>query len=225
MTTLMPIKRASLHDQIVAVLREQIVSGVLEPNEKLNEQALCKQFGVSRTPLREALKVLSAEGLVRITQHYGASVTDLTLGDLEEVFPIMAALEALSGRLACAHVTDAEINRIEKLHRQMVAHYKARNRERYFECNQAIHEAILKAARNPTLAGMMRGLAVRLRRARYRANISEARWAKAVEEHERILRTLKARDAEALSRELGTHLENKLASIRDALQPDGAVQG
>ncbi len=213
-----PIRRNSLHAQIVEHLRNMIHAGDLAPNEKLNEKVLCEQFGVSRTPLREALKVLSAERLIRITPHYGASVTELTVADLEEVFPIIGALEGLAGGLACKIMTDAEIGEVERMHSELVRHYNARDRAQYFACNEAIHAAILNGARNPTLAETLRGLSGRVRRARYRANMSEDRWHRAVEEHEQILSRLKARDGDGLADVLQTHLANKLATVRAAIQ-------
>lgn len=224
MNTATPIRRDSLHSQIVERLRELIQSGELAANEKLNEKALCEHFGVSRTPLREALKVLSAERLVDITQHYGATVTELTIADLDEVFPIIGVLEGLSGQLACSFATDEEITSVERLHTEMLGHYNNRDRAAYFACNEAIHDAILDAARNPTLAETLRGLAGRVRRARYRANLSEDRWKRAVAEHEIILARLKARDAEGLAEVLRAHLENKLETVRATLMSDTAVE-
>jgi DNA-binding GntR family transcriptional regulator len=217
MTPASRIQRAPLHDQIVTLLRDQIVAGTLPPGEKLNERELCEAFGVSRTPLREALKVLTTEGLVRIAPNYGASVTELTIEDLEEVFPVIGSLEALSGELAARQIDDAGIARIADLHDRMVGHYERRELAQYFECNEAIHEAILSAAGNPTLTATMRSLAARIRRARYVANLSEARWKAAVEEHEEIMRSIRARDPDALADILRRHLENKLASIRAVL--------
>lgn len=213
-----PLQRQSLHDQIVERLRVEIIEGHLAPGAKLNEKALCERFGVSRTPLRESLKVLAAEGLVQITPHYGASITPLTIEDLEEVFPIMGALEGVSGELAAQRMTDAEIAGVARDHNLMLRHYEAREMPEYFECNERIHAAILDGARNPTLIATMRGLAGRVRRARYQANMSEERWRKAVEEHEVILSALQSRDAAALSDILRIHLLNKLETVRESLR-------
>ncbi len=218
MNSVTPIRRDSLHSQIVERLRESIQSGELAPNEKLNEKVLCEHFGVSRTPLREALKVLSAEKLVDITPHYGASVTELTIADLDEVFPIIGALEGLSGQLACTNAQDAEIRKVERLHIEMLGHYGNGDRAEYFRCNEEIHDTILDAARNPTLTETLRGLAGRVRRARYRANVSEERWQQAMAEHEIILSRLKERDGVGLADILRTHLQNKLETVRFALE-------
>ena len=209
------IRRRSLHDELVERRRELIVEGELEAGEKVPEKELCARFGVSRTPLREALKVLATEGLVTLTPNRGASVTPLTLKDLEEVFPVMGALESLAGELACATISDAEVARIRALHDDMVGCWRDRDRPGYFALNQAIHQAILEATGNPTLIAANRALSGRIRRARYLANMSDRRWSQAVREHEEILAALAARDAARLGRVLKRHLRNKLDTVRD----------
>lgn len=208
------IVRRSLHDELADRLREMIVQGVLPPGEKFPEKQMTEQFGVSRTPLREALKVLAAEGLVKLTQNRGATVTAVTVEDLDEVFPVMAALEALSGELACQHITDQEITQIRALHDEMIEHYSNSDLPNYFRSNEEIHETILRAARNPTLSALYRSVAGRVRRARYLANMSGGRWKDAVEEHETIIAALEQRDGKKLTGILRTHLENKLDAIR-----------
>lgn len=212
-----PIPRRTLHDELLNRLRMMIVDGDLAPGSKVPEKELCDLFGVSRTPLREALKVLASEGLVTLTPNRGAMVSAPTLADLEEAFPIMGALEALSGEMACAHITDAELDAIRRLHARMVKHYERRELLPYFKLNQQIHEMILDAARNRTLATLYRGLAGRIRRARYMANMSMQRWTQAVAEHEQILAALEDRDGRRLARLLKLHLANKFATVRESL--------
>jgi DNA-binding GntR family transcriptional regulator len=211
------IPRRSLHDELTERLRNLITRGDLAPGEKVPEKELCNQFGVSRTPLREALKVLASEGIVTLRPNRGAMVSALTVRELEEVFPVMGALEALSGEIACAHITDREIASIRKMHETMVGHWKRRELQPYFRLNQQIHEAILEATRNETLKSIYRGLSGRILSARYIANMSPERWAKAVEEHEAILTALDARDGAGLSKILKAHLANKLATVKDWL--------
>lgn len=211
------IPRRSLHDELVERLRRQIVEGDLPPGDKISEKDLCETYGVSRTPLREALKVLAREGLVVLTPHRGAHVAMLTVEDLEEAFPVIGALEALAGELACARATDEEIARVEALHGRMAAAFRARDRKRYFRLNQEIHEALAEAARNPTLEAMRQMLDGRVSRARYYANISTARWEHAMREHDAILQALKARDGEGLGRILKAHLRLKLETLREII--------
>ena len=212
-----PIQRRPLHNELADRLRHMIVEGELAPGEKLAEKELCGRFGVSRTPLREAMRVLATEGLVQLTPNRGCTVSKLTLADLDEAFPIMGALEALSGELACQHITDAELTRVRELHERMVAKYRSGALRDYFKLNEQIHQIILDAARNPTLAQMQLSLSGRVRRARYMANMSPARWAAAVAEHEKILDALSARDGKRLAVILKQHLANKLQTVKEAL--------
>jgi DNA-binding GntR family transcriptional regulator len=212
------IPRRSLHDELVDRLRRQIVEGGLAPGDKISEKDLCETYGVSRTPLREALKVLAREGLVVLTPNRGAHVSMLTVADLEEAFPVIGALEALAGELACARATDAEIAAIARLHEKMAAAYRRGDRQGYFRLNQQIHEAMAEAARNPTLNQMRATLDGRVSRARYYANISAARWAQAMDEHEEILAALTARDAGKLGLALKSHLRHKLETLRAVIQ-------
>ncbi|MFN0263240.1 GntR family transcriptional regulator [Tepidamorphus sp. 3E244] len=209
-----PIERRTLHDELVERVRALVVEGVLAPGEKIPERELCERFGVSRTPLREALKVLASDGLVQLTPNRGATVARLTVADLEDVFPVMGALEALAGELACQNITDAQIAHIQDVHRQMVANYEARKLPEYFELNQRIHELILDAAGNRTLSTQYSSLAQRMRRARFMANMSDARWKQAVIEHEEIMSALQSRNGEALAQILKDHLQNKFNSVR-----------
>ncbi|HSR71742.1 MAG TPA: GntR family transcriptional regulator [Kiloniellales bacterium] len=209
--------RASLHDRLVEGLREMIVEGELMPGERVPEKVLCERFGVSRTPLREALKVLASEELLELLPNRGATVARLTLADLDELYPVMGALEALAGELACRAITEEEFAEIRALHYQMLLHYERRELKPYFRLNQRIHERIMDAARNPSLVRIYRGLNGRIRRARYLADMSEERWAQAVQEHQEILDALAARDPHALAEILKRHLQNKCDTVKESL--------
>lgn len=211
------ISRRSLHHELADRLRALIADAEIAPGERINERALCARFDVSRTPLREALKVLAHEGYVRLTPNRGARAAALTVADLEEAFPVMGALEGLAGELACRNATDAEIAAILMLHARMAEHHRLGERAPYFELNERIHLGIAEAARNPTLALMQRSLDGRVRRGRYLANINQTRWDQAMAEHGEIAEALVARDGERLAAVLRRHLQNKLAALRDTL--------
>jgi len=207
------ISRKSLHQELVDRLQLLIISGHLAPGSKVPEKDLCSQFGVSRTPLREALKVLASDGLVRLELNRGAWVTKVTASEVKEVFPILGALEALSGELACDNISDKEIRSIRILHDQMIQSYDSRDLDAYFRINQQIHRAILLAARNDTLTTSCQALSLRMQRARYLANMSEERWADAVEEHEKIITLLEARNGKQLGITLIEHMKAKQQSV------------
>lgn len=216
-----PLTRTTLHDELVTRLRNMIFAGELKGGDRVPEQRLCDMLGVSRTPLREALKVLGNEGLLDLLPNRGARVAVLSVDDIDEIFPVMAALEALSGELACARLTDDELAEIRALHYQMALHHTRRELQQYFALNQQIHETILRAAANPTLEAQYRSLAGRIRLARYRANMSEQRWDQAMREHEEMLSALQDRDGKRLSEVLHRHLENKRETVKQAIR-DGA---
>ena len=214
------IRRVSLHDEVVARLRELVLEGELAPGTRIPEKTLCERFGVSRTPLREALKVLAAEGLLKLLPNRGAEVTRITPGEVEEMFAVMAALESAAGEAACRRIQDAEIAEIRALHARMLAYHRAGDRPAYFELNQQIHRRIVEIAGNSVLAGVYGALAARIRRARYFANLSPERWDEAVHEHQAILEALAARDGARLARLLSDHLRNKGAAVQSALRDE-----
>lgn len=212
-----PIERRPLHEALAERLRQMIVEGAIEPGARIDERGLCERFGVSRTPLREAIKVLGREGYVTLVPNRGASAAALTERDLEEAFPIMGALEALAGEMAAAHATGEEIAAIRALHEEMRARHRAGDRPAYFALNERIHLAIAAASGNATLEAMQRSLDGRVRRGRYQANVSPARWDQAMAEHERIMEALADRDGPGLGAILRLHLDNKLVALREAL--------
>jgi len=211
---------STLHGDLVANIRELIIEGDLEPGAKVPERVLCERYSVSRTPLREALKTLASEGLLELLPHRGAWVAQLTANDVDQMFPIMGALEALSGELACQNLTEVQFAEIQALHFQMVLHYTRRQLKPYFQVNQEIHEKILSASANPLLLQMYQTLAGRIRRARYVANMSDERWTQAVKEHEEILNALSKRDGTALSDVLKRHLKNKCETVKSHLESE-----
>jgi len=211
------IVRRSLHDEIVTQLRDMIIDGALTPGRKVPEAQLCARFGVSRTPMREALKVLAAEGLLQLLPNRGAVVAKITRAEIEELFPIMGALEALAGELACARISDAEIARIHALHTAMVEHYKRGEWLPYPKLNRAIHEAIFAAAGNAALSSLYQQLILRTHAVRFMAKKSPARWAQAIADHAEILAALERRDGPGLAQVLSLHLRHKVETVEEAL--------
>jgi DNA-binding GntR family transcriptional regulator len=215
-------QEASLHGEILLRLRDYVVEGNIPDGARVPERQLCEMFGISRTPLREALKVLAAEGLIELLPNRGARVRQLSQRDLEELFDVMAGLESLAGRLACEAITDAEITAIEQLHYEMYGHYLHRDMHGYFQINQRIHESIVAAARNETLKTAYANFAGRIRRVRFSANFARKRqrWAEAMREHEAILDALRRRAGSELSDILFQHLRNKrTAAIEHLTEP------
>ena len=212
----------SLHGEILSRLRDYVVEGNIAAGARVPERQLCELFGISRTPLREALKVLAAEGLIELLPNRGARVRQLSERDLEELFDVMGGLESLAGRLACENISDAEIAEIERLHYEMYGYYLRSDMHGYFLVNQHIHERIVAASRNETLRATYATFAGRIRRVRYTANFARkrARWAEAMREHEMILDALRRRAGSELADILFHHLRNKrTAAVEQMVVP------
>ena len=212
-----PIVRRPLHEEATDRLRDLIVQGRLAAGSRLNERLLTAQLGVSRTPLREAFKVLATEGLVELLPNRGAIVSQIDAARLSESLAVMGALEALAGELACRNATEAQVNEIRALHYEMLAYHARGDLAGYFKFNQAIHLKIVKYSGNAVLYNTYRQLNGNVRRARYMANLSKERWDAAVREHDDILAALGARDVKRIKALLSDHLAHKLASVLSAL--------
>ena len=210
----------SLHDEILARLRDHIVEGNIPDGGRVPERQLCEMLGISRTPLREALKVLASEGLVELLPNRGARVRQLSEHDLAELFDVMGGLEGLAGRLACENITDAEIAEIERLHYEMYGFYLHRDMHGYFRVNQLIHQKIVEASGNAVLLSTYANFAGRIRRIRYSANFARKRerWGEAMREHETILDALRRRAGSELSDILFVHLRNKRTAAVEHLK-------
>jgi DNA-binding GntR family transcriptional regulator len=218
MQAMPPIVRRPLHEEAVDRLRDLIVQGDLVPGQRLNERLLSEKLAISRTPLREAIKLLATEGLVELLPNRGAVVATMDTARLAETLQVMGALEGLAGELACRKSTPEQIAEIRDLHNEMLSMHARGDLASYFRYNQAIHLKIVEASGNPVLANTYRHLNVNVRRARYMANLSKERWDAAVREHEEILRALAARDVTRLKRLLRDHLANKMASVLTELE-------
>lgn len=216
------IQRRSLPTEVVKRLRKLILDGELKEGERITEKMLSEQFGVSRTPLREAFKVLATEGLIDLVPHRGAIVSRLTSEDLSHIFPVLEAIEGLAGELACARISKSEIEEIRSLHNRLLECFKRRRRAEYFRINQQLHEKIISAAANPILSNVYLNLGDRLRRARYMEDISDEAWKQGANDHKLIFKALIDRDGRLLSRLLREHLEHKHEGLKAALAINSA---
>ena len=212
-----PIARSTLPEAAAERLRALIIEGELAPGAKLNERELSVRLGVSRTPLREAIKTLASEGLVEVIPAKGAIVRRFAERDIRDTLEVIKALEQTAARIACARAGDDEIAAIRDLHDRMIAHYRKRQRLDYFKLNQAIHSAIARASGNSVLAETHETLQARLKRIRFIGNETEDRWAGAVSEHEEMIRALESRQGEALAEIIGRHLDHTRERVKDAI--------
>jgi DNA-binding GntR family transcriptional regulator len=208
---------SSLHEQAATRLRQMLVEGAIAPGAKLNERELCELLQVSRTPLREAIKMLASEGLVELLPHRGAIAVALDEQAVRDTFEVMGGLEALSGELAAQRITDEELAEIRATHYEMLAAYTRRDLSSYYRLNAQIHRAINAAAKNPVLSATYDRINARLQALRFRSNQDGAKWKNAMREHEQMMEALAARDAAAMRKVLASHLQNKLDVVLELL--------
>ena len=212
-----PIPRAGLHEQVTQRLRQMLVESRIAPGAKLNERELSAVLEVSRTPLREAIKRLAAEGLVELLPNRGAIAVALSEADVHHTFEVMAGLEAQSGELAAERITEAELDEIKAMHYEMLAAYTRRDLPAYYRLNAAIHSAINSAAKNPVLSATYRQVNARLQALRFRSNQDGEKWRVAVQEHEKMIEALSQRDTAAMRAVLRAHLDNKRDVVLEQL--------
>ena len=218
MTDLPEISRLSLHDQVAARLRTLLIEGRIAPGAKLNERELTALLQVSRTPLREAIKLIAAEGLVDLLPNRGAVAVKLTEADILNTFEVLAGLEAMSGELAAQRITDAELAEISAMHFEMLAAFTRRDLSNYYRLNSTIHAAINQAAKNPVLTRTYNSINARVQSLRFRTNLNEAKWKHAMQEHEQMVQALGRRDGAAMRKLLVQHLVNKRTAVIDQLR-------
>jgi DNA-binding GntR family transcriptional regulator len=219
-----PIARPSLHEEVTARLRDLVVEGRLAPGALIPELDLARSLGISRTPLREALKVLATEGLVDLQPGRGASVKIVTAQDARDMLALTGLLEAHAGRLAAQAASDDEIAAIVALHRRMREHFERRERPEYFALNQQVHDDIVRAAHSGTLSMLHGMLRLRMRRIRYIGNHSPQHWADAMAEHEGFVAALAARDGERLAALLQAHMDNSWPRVSSSVAaPDAGL--
>ena len=212
-----PVSRHSLHGDLVERIRDMIIEGKLLPGSRINEGLLGGKLGVSRTPLREAIKFVASEGLIELVPGRGAVIRRLTPRDVREMLVFLSVLEAGAGRMACLTATAPEIAAIRRLHDEMMAQYLRRDRLEYYKLNQAIHTGIVRLSGNAFLAGQHEATQSRLKRIRFIGNEAPAKWRGAVSEHEAMITALEARDGDRLAAVLTLHLDRTWERVEGAV--------
>jgi DNA-binding GntR family transcriptional regulator len=212
-----PLERMSLHDQLLAKVREMIVDGELMAGAPLPERMLCETFGVSRTPLREAFKILAAEGLIELRPHRTPVVTRIDRAEIANIFDVMVAFDSTAGQKATSLATDDDIASLDKMHAELVELHRTAERPAYFRLNQQIHTEITRLAGNAVLFNMWTTLQRSVFRARAIANYDARRWSESVQEHEGFMALLRARDAAGFAAALSAHTRKTGDSVLQML--------
>lgn len=207
--------------QVAHVLRERIISGALPPGARIVERRLCAELNVSRTPVREALKLLRADGLIEISLHRGAQVTAFTADDTCNLFDAIAAIESRAALRVAERADPALIARLDALHTDVRRHYDNGAIDAYFAANSAVHDTIVAGCGNPELLAVHERLMMRVRRGRYLAILDPDRWTEAVAEHDAMMAALRARNPGAVAQIWDRHLRRTGDRLAAILRTDG----
>lgn len=211
------IARSTLPEAAADRLRLMIIEGDLPPGAKLNERELCEQLGLSRTPLREAFRMLAADGLLVQLPNRGAQVVALSPEDVRDAFDVMGALEGLAGELAAARATDADVADLRLLQEELEIAHGARDLPAYYRVNRRIHDRFSQIAANSVLGQTYRSLNTRLHALRFRSNLNQSKWDQAVAEHRSMITALAARDGAALRDLMVCHLRAKKQAVFETM--------
>lgn len=213
-----------LYQEVADRLRAMIQARELQAGEWIDEVSLTAALGISRTPLREALKVLVAEGLLRIEPRRGCFVNELSARDLDDIFPLMAMLEGRCAYEAACKVTDQDLLRLEPMHQQLQAHASAGDIDQYYATNAQIHEAVQGLADNRWLSDLIDNLRKVLSLSRHKSLAYPGRMNESCAEHLAIFAALKARDPEGAEAVTRKHLMRQLDALH-ALQKQDVSEG
>ena len=212
MPTSTPITRKSLHSEVTDRIRQLIVESHLQPGQRVPELEIGRDLGVSRTPIREALKVLAAEGLVELLPLRGAMVKTFSKKDATDMLALMAVLEIFAADKACK-ADQKKVDQVLALQARMSLLHAKGKRSEYFEVNQQIHDAIVAMADNESLSLVHSALSKRMRSLRFSGNSTPDNWRNALKEHGEIAAALQQRDTKKIKKAVGLHFKNTVKRI------------
>lgn len=190
----------ALYLQVADRLREQIYQHELAPGDAIDEMAMCERFGISRTPLREALKVLSSEGLIELIPRRGSFVRSMEIDELNELFPIMAVLEGLCAREAVKNCSSSDLEKLENMHKKLETYAEQGNIDDYYEQNFVFHQAVQDLSGNNWLQRIIGDLRKVLRLARHMQLTIPGRLEESLEEHGQIMQAFSQHDPDKIGR-------------------------
>ncbi len=211
-------RKGRLFGSTADAIRKLILDGDLPPGHRVKERELCEQLNVSRTPVREAIKALTQEGLLRSLPNHSAVVATLDLEEVKSLSVVVATIERLAAETACTMATEADLEEISLAHHQMVVYHVRNMLHEYFQFNKKFHRSIILSTKNSVLLWVWDMLSMRVDRARYTSNLQPKRWPLAIKEHGEILEALIARDAERASQLMHSHVLGGLSGVIAALE-------
>jgi len=212
----------TLAEQIANRLRHAILLGDLAPGASVGERETAQQMGVSRTPMREAIRILAKEGLLTLRPSHSPMVADPTLKQVEDDLTIVRTLEVLSGELACDNASEVEITAIRALHERMIDLAEAGDMLRFFETDMAFHRAIARASNNARLDELHGQLLARLWRVRYLSARQAWDRSRVLAQHGLIVAGLEARNAQLVRQETDSHIQHIQRNIQGHFRKESA---
>ncbi len=204
----------ALYVEVAERLRQSIFSGELAPGEWIDEVRWTQTFGISRTPLREALKVLASEGLVTMKVRRGAYVTEVSTRDLREVYHLLGLLESDAAADVAQFASDSEMTELQALHAELraIANSARPNRDEFFACNQRFHQRLLEIANNHWRRNLVADLRKVMRLSRQQSLLRAGRIGEAMQEHEALMQALLSREPQSARQRMLKHFSNGLAA-------------
>jgi DNA-binding GntR family transcriptional regulator len=207
------IQKKTLHEEIANNLRDMIMSGELREGDKIKENDLCDMMGISKTPLREALRVLSAEGLIRLIPNRGSYVTTPTFEEIKEMFDVMSVLEGVCARTAAEKMNAKEFSKLEKLHNKLEESFRRRDQKKYIHQNNSYHALVQELAGNKTLNQIVNGLRQKILLYRFQSLNLPERFEQSIREHRDLLAAFRNRDPEKAEMLMTSHLKKQCEAL------------
>lgn len=207
-----------LRDVVFNTLREAILKGELKPGERLMELQLAAKLGVSRTPIREAIRMLEQEGLAVTIPRKGAEVARMTEKDMEDVLEIREALDELAAKIACTRMTEDQLKQLETIKETFVESTRSHDVKRIAEADVSFHDVIYEATGNPKLVSMLNNLREQIYRYRVEYLKEEKNYPTLIGEHEAIVEALYARNQNEVVRAMHTHIENQASAVKEIIR-------
>jgi DNA-binding GntR family transcriptional regulator len=206
MEIMMKISNQTLHEQVAVLIQEMIHSGELRRGQKINEILLSESMGVSRTPIREALRLLNSQGVVDLVPHKGAFVSQFSIKEIDDMFQVMAVLEGMCAELAAAKINDAGLKKLESLQKELERHYKAKDHKSYVQTNNKIHALIQDISGNDSINGVIKGLRQKILLFRYKQLYEPERFKKSIQEHRDLFKALQEKNPKKAKNVMKRHL-------------------
>jgi DNA-binding GntR family transcriptional regulator len=207
------IQKKTLHEEIANNLRDMIMSGELREGDKIKENNLCDMMGISKTPLREALRVLSAEGLIRLIPNRGSYVTTPTFEEIKEMFDVMSVLEGVCARTAAEKMNAKDFSKLEKLHNKLEESFRRRDQKKYIHQNNSYHALVQELAGNKTLNQIVNGLRQKILLYRFQSLNLPERFEQSIREHRDLLAAFRNRDPEKAEMLMTSHLKKQCEAL------------